>query len=60
MVGSKINRMQGKRGEKTREAGEREPGNLPFASLVSSRFFFPRQLFARALLSEHLEQANAH
>lgn len=38
----------------------REPGNLPFASLVSSRFFFPRQLLARTLLSEHLEQANPH
>ena len=59
MVGSKINRMQGKRGEKTREAGERarEP---PFCLFSLLSFFFPRQLFARALLSEHLEQANAH
>ena len=60
MVGSKINRMQGKRGEKTREAGERarEPPFCLFSLLFV--FFFPRQLFARALLSEHLEQANAH
>ena len=44
---------------KTRETGERtrEP---PFCLFSLLSFFFPRQLFARALLSEHLEQANAH
>ena len=44
MVGSELNRMPRKRGEKTR--GER--GVSPV--------FFPRQFFDRALLSKRLEQ----
>ena len=49
----------GKTRGKTRETGERarEP---PFCLFSLLSFFFPHQLFARALLSEHLEQANAH
>ena len=35
----------------------RELGFRPLFPLVSHRFFFPRQIFARALLSERLEQA---
>ena len=45
MVGSELNRMPRKRGEKN----ERREGSL-------SRFFFPRQFFDRALLSKRLEQ----
>ena len=61
MVGSKINRMQGKRGEKTREAGERarEP---PFCLFSLLSFFFSSSIIRPRSehLSEHLEQANAH
>ena len=45
MVGSELNRVPRKRGEKN----ERREGRL-------SRFFFPRQFFDRALLSKRLEQ----
>ena len=55
MVGSELNRTRRKRGEKKR--GKSGASSLPLPSLVSS-VFFPRQFFDRALLSEHLEQAN--
>ena len=50
MVGSELNRTRRKRGESG-------ASSLPFPSLVSP-FFFPRQVFDRALLSECLEQVN--
>ena len=51
MVGSELNRTRRKRWG--------EWGEFPPSSLSSlSPFFFPRQVFDRALLSERLEKAN--
>ena len=54
MMGSELNRTRRKRGEKTR----RESGAISLPFPCSLPFFFPRQFFDRAVLSERLEQAN--
>ena len=53
MVGSELDRTLRKRGEKNEERL-----GLPFSLYSIPSFFFSRQFFARALISEHLEQAN--
>ena len=51
-VGSELNCTAGKR-----EGGSRERVPSPFSPLVCPRFFFLREFFSRAVLSERLEQA---
>ena len=56
MAGSELNRTRGKRGGKRAKIGV---GAISSPSLPSlSSFFFRRQYFSRALLSERLEQAS--
>ena len=53
MVGSELDRFEAKTwGKKKGRLG------LLFSRYSIPSFFFPRQFFARVLLSEHLEQAN--
>ena len=53
MVGSELDRTRRKRGGK-----KKGRLGLLFSRYSIPSFFFPRQFFARILLSEHLEQAN--
>ena len=55
-VGSELNCTPGKRGGGGKLGAESERTS-PFPPLVCPRFFFLREFFSRALLSERLEQA---
>ena len=53
--GGELNRPREKKGKNERKLGREVPS--PFPSLVAA-CIFPRQIFARALLSSRMEQAS--